>query len=195
MRAILRLPHQGCFDLFGHDLAKPVQLEVIAEPRRGRRGLRRPVDRVEPTDRRVLTAGQVQADERVAQDREQPRLQIGPRRELPLGADARTYVSCTRSSASTGLPVRCRGRLWSGSTYANARSRWHSLVSHSPLVTGLTGPAGPLPSSATPRRTGGSLHPREPEVVDAAAGRALGSDGPEWSEGPRDARRAKIHNA
>src|SRR5207245_928804 len=58
------------------------QLDVVAEPCFGDRALRKGVDRVETAHRRVVTPAPVETHERVAQDAEQPRLEIGPWCEL-----------------------------------------------------------------------------------------------------------------
>ena len=81
---VLRERHQRRLDLGGHELAQAIELDVVAEPGRLRLDLGR--DRVEAPDRRVAATTAGEAEPRVAQDAEQPGLEIGARLELPRRA-------------------------------------------------------------------------------------------------------------
>jgi len=77
----LRQPHECCLDLRGDDLSEAIELGVVPEPvllGDGHRQRRR----FESAHDGVVALPTVPADERVPKDSEEPRLEIGARREL-----------------------------------------------------------------------------------------------------------------
>ena len=87
---LLAEAHQRLMDLVGHDVPKPMQLDVVAQP---------PfvgchlvgIDRVEAAHDRIATSATRRADERFPQDSKEPRLEVRPRSE-PRGGSKRVGV-------------------------------------------------------------------------------------------------------
>ena len=79
---VLGQSHQRLLDILGDEVPEPVQVEIPEQPDVVGRSLGVGVDRVEPSDRRIVPAPAIHADVRVAQDPEQPGLQVRPRSEL-----------------------------------------------------------------------------------------------------------------
>src|SRR5207253_3351919 len=102
---VLGEAHQRALDLPGDDLPEPVQLDVSQEPVLLGGAERPRIDGVEAADGRVVALAAVLADERVAEDPEEPRFEVGARREL----------ACGREGAHVGLLDEVLGvRLASG---------------------------------------------------------------------------------
>src|SRR5438552_3145625 len=95
---VLGEAHQRALDLPGDDLPEPVQLDVSQEPVLLSGAERPRIDGVEAADGRVVALAAVLADERVAEDPEEPRFEVGARREL----------ACGREGAHVGLQFEVR---------------------------------------------------------------------------------------
>src|SRR5262249_37670437 len=89
--AIFREGHERALDVLRRRLAQPIELDVVALTPDVLRDGQRWGGRVEPARDGVVTLAPVVAHERVAQDPEEPGLEIGPRREL-RGRVERTCV-------------------------------------------------------------------------------------------------------
>src|SRR5437660_3309473 len=102
---VLGEAHQRALDFSGDDLPEPVQLDVPPEPVLLGRAERPRLDGVEAAHGRVVALAAVLADERVAEDPEEPRFEVGARREL----------ACRGEGAHIGLLDEVLGvRLASG---------------------------------------------------------------------------------